>query len=180
MENSTGGWDFVNITEAIISAINLIFVAYIYFRDKCEMKQLMESQKNERKAEKLVKNKESWYAEIVIKRAVNVIEEFFMVNNELVLELNEYIRDNTKLKDTIDKFNSQYYNLKHIIIPATKIFSSSLSENIKYKLDNYCDNITETIEKSFEKKYVDYKLKSAPDTCKYEILNLLYNYDISN
>ncbi|WOO36007.1 hypothetical protein R2R35_19750 [Anaerocolumna sp. AGMB13020] len=172
-------WEYISeIIQAIIGAGNIFVVWKIFRSENSERKKESSEKEVADNNKRLVASKELWYSEIVIKRSVVAVEEFFDKNNKLISLTKTKLKEHSEYNKAIDEFYDDFYQVKHILLPATKVFNDDLSRSLGRIIQEYCDNFTVNIESSFNKKFIVSNLKNLPDTYKYKILQQLYQYDV--
>lgn len=157
--------------QAVVSIINLIFVAGVFLYEK-----------HQNRKDTIKEKKEYWYRETLLQRGIDVCENAFD-NMESIINrasnlCENHNQDESEIKKCISDIQNQIYKIKHVLETYSQIASNDLHRKIKRRLEELQDSLMEGIEE-------DYKVRmDCRDRIKYlyemeyNIFNELYKYDL--
>lgn len=163
-----------NITDciqAVVSIINLIFVAGVFLYEK-----------HQNRKDAIKEKKEYWYRETLLHRGIDVCENAFdnmenIINRTSSLCKN-HDQDESEIKKCISDIQNQIYKIKHVLETYSKIVSSDLHSIIKKQLEELQDSLIVGIAEDYEVRMDCLDRIKYLYEMKFAIFNELYKYDL--
>lgn len=161
-----------DVIQAIVSVINLAIVVLFFVWDK---KSALSINRNERK--------EYWYHETLINRGIQAVE-FCFDDLENIINVIDVLQKKNEMteelaKENIIRIGAAISTLKRKLDAYSQLFDSLLARKIRNVLNELEDYLTEGTEKIYKSELVD-DLLFKLSTSKYQVLKILYEYDVAN
>ena len=162
-----------DIIQAVVSVVNLYFVAGVFLYEK-----------RQNRKDIIKEKKEYWYRETLLHRGIDVCENAFddmekIINRVSSLcENHAQIQDEDEMRKCISDIQNQIYKIKHVLETYSKIASSDLHSRIKRRLEDLQDQLMEEIAQNYSAEMDCSDSINYLCEMKYMIFNELYKFDL--
>lgn len=160
------------IIQAVVSIINIAFVAVIFVRDKLWKTAYAQKEKEE-----------FWYRETVLNRGLDTLDACFTEIENILNRANVYNiklsdENEQQIKELVMEVKRQVFILKRGVWDYTKLFDTTFSNKIKARMENLEDMITVGLQTCYLATEDTGLVVSELNNCRYGIVSDLYNFDM--